>query len=169
MTFFFALGSAVWLGILTSVSPCPLASNIAAISYLTKEVESTRRVLLSGILYTLGRMITYVGLGLLIAGSLLSIPEVAFFLQNRMNQLLGPILILAGVILVGWINLGFTGFAASQGTAEKIKAFGHIGSLLLGLLFALSLVLQIALHHQLLIFVLSCVVSLSENRQVYGE
>ena len=138
MTFFFALGSAVWLGILTSVSPCPLASNIAAISYLTKEVESTRRVLLSGILYTLGRMITYVGLGLLIAGSLLCIPEVAFFLQNRMNQLLGPILILAGVILVGWINLGFTGFAASQGTAEKIKAFGHIGSLLLGLLFALS-------------------------------
>lgn len=138
MTFLLALGSALWLGILTSVSPCPLASNIAAISYLTKEVESTKRVLLSGILYTLGRVITYVGLGLLIAGSLLNIPEVAFFLQNRMNQLLGPILILAGIILVGWINPGFTGFAASQDTAERIKALGFAGSLLLGVLFALS-------------------------------
>jgi len=133
-----ALGSAFWLGILTAASPCPMASNIAAISYLTRDVEGTKRVLLSGILYSLGRVITYVGLGLLIAGSLLNIPEVAFFLQNRMNQLLGPILILAGVILIGWLKPGFSGVNASEGTVKKVKGLGYAGALLLGFLFALS-------------------------------
>ena len=54
MTFIFSVASAFWLGVLTSISPCPLASNVAAISYLAKEVDRPRRVLLSGILYSLG-------------------------------------------------------------------------------------------------------------------
>jgi len=138
MALVFSMASAFWLGVLTSLSPCPLASNIAAISYLTKEVDQPRRVLLSGVLYSLGRVITYVVLGVLIAGSLLNIPKVAFFLQTRMNQILGPVLLLAGVILLGWIRPGFSGFAASERTALRLKALGYAGSLLLGLLFALS-------------------------------
>jgi len=138
MAFLLAVTSAFWLGVLTSISPCPLASNVAAISFLTKEVDQPRRVLLSGIFYSLGRVITYAVLGLLIAGSLLSIPKVALFLQTRMNQLLGPVLLLAGVFLLGWIRPRFSGVVASQRTALQLKAFGYTGSLLLGLLFALS-------------------------------
>ena len=83
-------------------------------------------------------MITYVGLGVLIAGSLMSVPKVAFFLQTRMNQILGPVLLLAGVILLGWVRPGFTGLSASERTASRLKALGYAGALLLGLLFALS-------------------------------
>jgi len=138
MALFLSLGSAFWLGILTAISPCPLASNIAAISYLVRDGANPRRALASGVLYSLGRMITYVCLGVLIAGSLLNIPEVAFFLQNRMNQILGPVLMLAGVILMGWVNPGFSGYVASERTVSRIKALGGIGALLLGILFALS-------------------------------
>ncbi len=138
MSLLLAAASALWLGILTSVSPCPLASNVAAISYLARDVDRPLRVLLSGVLYSLGRVITYVSLGALIARSLLSIPEVAFFLQNRMNQVLGPVLILAGMVLVGWIRPGFSGFVSSEGTVSRLKALGGLGALLLGLLFALS-------------------------------
>jgi cytochrome c biogenesis protein CcdA len=133
-----SVASAFWLGVLTSISPCPLASNVAAISYLTKEVDRPRRVLLSGIFYSFGRVITYVVLGVLIAGSLMTVPKVAFFLQTRMNQMLGPILLLAGVILLGWVRPGFTGVSASERTASRLKALGYAGALLLGLLFALS-------------------------------
>jgi len=138
MSFILSVASAFWLGVLTSISPCPLASNVAAISYLTKEVDHPRRVLLAGVLYSLGRVITYVGLGVLIAGSLMSVPKVAFFLQTRMNQILGPVLLLAGVILLGWIRPGFSGLSASERTASRLKALGYAGALLLGLLFALS-------------------------------
>lgn len=138
MAFFLSVASAFWLGVLTSMSPCPLASNVAAISYLTKEADRPRRVILCGTLYSLGRVITYVVLGVLIAGSLLSVPKVALFLQIRMNQILGPVLLLAGVFLLGWIRPGFSGFVAPERTASQLKALGYGGSLLLGLLFALS-------------------------------
>ena len=138
MALFLAIASAFWLGILTSVSPCPLASNVAAISYLAREAERPGRVLLSGVLYSLGRVMTYVALGVLITASLLNIPKAAFFLQNRMNQFLGPVLILAGVFLLGWVRPGFTGFASSEGTVWRIKSLGSLGALLLGLLLALS-------------------------------
>lgn len=138
MTLLISIASAFWLGILTSISPCPLASNIAAISYLSKDGGHPLKVLFSGFLYSLGRTITYVGLGILISGALLNIPDLAFFLQNRMNQVLGPVLILIGVILLGWIRLGFSGFSASERTASRFRGLGLTGSLLLGLIFALS-------------------------------
>jgi len=138
MTFLVAVASAFWLGVLTSVSPCPLASNVAAISYLARDAERPRRVVFSGFLYSLGRVITYVILGVLITASLLNIPAVAFFLQNRMNQLLGPVLILAGVFLLGWVRPGFSGLASSQEAVSRLESLGSLGALLLGLLFALS-------------------------------
>jgi cytochrome c-type biogenesis protein len=138
MSLFLAAASALWLGILTSVSPCPMASNVAAISYLARDADRPLRVLLSGVLYSLGRVITYVALGVLIAGSLLNIPEVALFLQNRMNQFLGPVLILAGMVLLGWIRPNISGFVSSEATVSRLKSVGSLGALLLGLLFALS-------------------------------
>lgn len=74
--------SALWLGILTSISPCPLATNIAAISYIGGRVEDTRRVLLAGLLYTLGRMIAYLGLAFVLVNTMLSVLQVSMFLKN---------------------------------------------------------------------------------------
>jgi cytochrome c-type biogenesis protein len=133
-----AIGSAVWLGILTSISPCPLATNIAAISYIGQRVDRPAKVLLSGVLYTLGRMVTYVLLGVLVVSSVLSIPDVAMFLQRNMNKLLGPILLAAGLLLMGLINLRLPGVAASDKLHKRVEKGGVLGVGLMGLLFALS-------------------------------
>ena len=80
---------ALWLGIVTSISPCPLATNIAAISFIGRDVESPRRVFTSGLLYTLGRAIAYVGLGVLLVEGLVRAFALSRFLNNYLNVALG--------------------------------------------------------------------------------
>jgi cytochrome c-type biogenesis protein len=133
-----AIGTAVWLGILTSISPCPLASNVAAISFVGRHVASPRRVVLSGVAYTLGRALTYVLVAVLVVSSVLSIPSVSLFLQERMNQLLGPLLIVIGVIMLGWVRLPAPTWARGQAFRERAGRGGIGGAGLLGVLFALS-------------------------------
>ncbi len=132
-----ALGSALWLGILTSISPCPLASNVAAVSYVGRGLGRSRRVLLAGVLYSLGRAVTYVAVAAIVVGGLLSIPAVSFFLQKRMNQVLGPLLILIGAAVLGWLPLRFAN-RWSERIQERAAAAGRLGPALLGVLFALS-------------------------------
>ncbi|OHD66020.1 MAG: cytochrome C biogenesis protein [Spirochaetes bacterium RBG_13_51_14] len=130
--------SAIWLGILTSISPCPLATNIAAVSYLGRQVENTRGVIISGLFYTLGRMTTYAAIGVLIVVSMLAIPDVSNFLQKYMNKALGPVLIVAGMFLLGLISFSFGGGAGHERVKGIIEKNSIIGSFLLGLIFALS-------------------------------
>ena len=134
----FPLLSALWLGILTSISPCPLASNIAAVSFIIKRVDYTSYVFSSGILYTLGRMIGYTSLGFFITSSLLTIPQTSYFLQNYMNKILGPILIITGLFLLEVLQFSSLGFSFSEKVAGRLKDLGILGSLPLGMLFALS-------------------------------
>lgn len=136
--YFFALGSAFWLGILTSISPCPLATNIAAISYIGKRVNRPVTVLLTGLMYTAGRMLTYVALGVLVVTSILSIPDVAMFLQQNMNKVLGPILIIVGLLLLSLFNLRLPSFGASEKVTSRVEKWGIWGAGALGFLFALS-------------------------------
>jgi cytochrome c-type biogenesis protein len=136
--YFVAIGSAIWLGILTSISPCPLATNVAAISYIGKRVDRPGTVLLSGLMYTAGRMLTYVILGVLIVASILSIPDVAMFLQQNMNKALGPILIIVGLLLLDLFNLRLPGFSASDKITGRVEKWGIWGAGALGFLFALS-------------------------------
>lgn len=133
-----SLMTAAWLGILTSLSPCPLATNIAAISFISKDMGSRKRILLSGLLYTLGRLVAYVALAGLIVASVFSVPGVANFLQAHMNRILGPILILAGILLLGIFKMPSFGFQSSGALASRFKKLGPAGSALMGLLFALS-------------------------------
>ena len=133
-----AVLTAIWLGILTSVSPCPLATNIAAIGYIGRRVEQPRLVLLSGILYTLGRLVSYVGLAALLVGSLFAIPELARWLQKYMNVALGPLLLLTGLFLIGLIPLRLPGFGVGERLQRRVDRMGLWGGGLLGLLFALS-------------------------------
>ncbi len=130
--------SALWLGILTSVNPCPLASNIAAVSFIMKKIDRTGAVFASGFLYTLGRVVGYAVLGMLITSSLLSIPETARFLQKYMNQLLGPVLIVTGLFLLGLFKLSFSGFSFSGKITGRLNKMGILGAFPLGILFALS-------------------------------
>jgi cytochrome c biogenesis protein CcdA len=133
-----AAASALWLGVLTSISPCPLATNIAAISFVGRKVASPVRVLAAGILYTAGRTLTYVLLGALLISSLLSAPSLSQVLQKYMNKALGPILILVGMVLLELIGLNVSGQGVSGKMQKRVEAMGTWGALLLGVLFALS-------------------------------
>lgn len=133
-----AIGSACWLGILTSVSPCPLATNVAAITYIGQRVDRPGLALWSGLAYTLGRTVCYVGLAILIVTSIWSVPEVARFLQRYMNQMLGPLLILTGLVLMNLIRFRLPGLSLSDARQKQLGQRGVWGAGLLGLIFALS-------------------------------
>jgi cytochrome c-type biogenesis protein len=142
VTLWLAIGSALWLGILTSISPCPLATNIAAISFISRGVGSTRRVLLSGLLYTLGRTVTYLALAvailLLLSGSESASATIARFLQKYLNVILGPVLILVGMLLLEMIAPAGSLNLAGAGVQERARKGGPVWAGLLGILFALS-------------------------------
>jgi len=129
--------SALWLGILTSISPCPLATNIAAISFLSKKIVHPRAVFISGFSYTLGRMFSYAGLGFIIISSLLSVPAAANFLQKYMNKAFGPILILTGLFLLDAFKFNIPSFSFSEKHQNRLAGSGAGGAFVLGLIFAL--------------------------------
>ena len=136
--FIIGVGSAFWLGILTSISPCPLATNIAAISYIGRKVGSSRQVFLSGLLYTLGRTAAYLALAVVLVASVLSVPQIAMFLQKYMHLVLGPILIVVGLFLLGWLEFNLGGVGMGEGLKKRVDAMGVWGALLLGVVFALT-------------------------------
>jgi cytochrome c biogenesis protein CcdA len=132
------IGAALYLGVLTSISPCPLATNIAAISYIGRKVENTRLVINAGLLYTLGRCILYLALATLLTTTALTIPAVSLFLQKYMHLALGPVFLLLGMFLVGLITITSGGTMVSEGMQKRVDAMGIWGALLLGILFAVS-------------------------------
>jgi cytochrome c biogenesis protein CcdA len=136
--FMIGMGSALWLGILTSISPCPLATNIAAISYIGRKVGNSRQIFLTGLLYTLGRTAAYLGLAFVLVASVLSMPQISLFLQKYMSLVLGPILIIVGMFLLGLIQMNISGQGMGEGLKKRVDAMGIWGSLLLGIVFALS-------------------------------
>jgi cytochrome c biogenesis protein CcdA len=131
-------GSALWLGILTSISPCPMATNVAAISFVGRRVGNPRRVLLAGLFYALGRSLAYLALGVLLVGSLLSVPHVSYTLQKYMNKTLGPVLIVVGMLLLDLLQVNLPGFGVGEGVQRRVEAWGVWGASALGFVFALS-------------------------------
>ena len=138
-TFNIPMLSAFLLGLLTAIAPCPLATNIAAIAYISRNVTNRKYAVITGTLYTLGRMFSYSLLGVLIIVVGLEIPGVSLFLQDVGERVLGPILIVVGLIMLNIDRLSFGkggGKLASLG--EKVADWGMIGGFLLGALFALA-------------------------------
>lgn len=133
-----AAASAFWLGVLTSISPCPLATNIAAISFISRRLDHPRQAVWAGLLYTLGRTLTYLGLAAALVLGFSAIPELSRFLQKYMNQLLGPILILAGMFLLEMIPLRLPETVKSERLENQARKTGPWSALGLGALFALS-------------------------------
>ena len=131
-TYLLYAAAAAYLGILTSISPCPLATNIAAVSYIGRKVESPRRVIVAGLLYTLGRCLLYLGLAVLLATTALSIPAVSLFLQQYMHLVLGPIFLVLGMFLVGLVTFTGGGAMMSAGMQKRVDALGIWGALFVG-------------------------------------
>lgn len=133
-----AAGTALWLGILTSISPCPLATNIAAVSYVGRRVGSGRAILATGGLYTAGRSLVYLVLGAAAVWSLMSMVAVSSFLQGTLPRLLGPLLIVVGLILLGVFEFALPNLGASEAVQRRVERGGVWGAGLLGIVFALS-------------------------------
>lgn len=130
--------SALWLGILTAISPCPLATNIAAISFIGRKTGQKKHVIASGLLYSTGRTAAYVILGVIITAGMLSSAEISRFLQKYMNEALGPILIILGLVLLGWLGSGASLQIGTEKLQEKAKTGGILWALPIGFLFALT-------------------------------
>jgi len=138
VTFVLYVGAALYLGLLTSISPCPLATNIAAVSYIGRKVENPRMVLHAGLLYTLGRCLLYLALAGLLTTTALSIPAVSLFLQKYMHYVLGPVFLLLGMFLIGMITISAGTNMMSERMQQRIDAMGVWGALPMGVLFAVS-------------------------------
>lgn len=132
--------SVVWMGIVCAVSPCPLATNIAAVSFLTREAECPSRVLWGGFFYALGRTVTSVSLAVAILFGLAAAPALSQALQKYMGLALGPLLIVIGAILLDLVSLPKVGSSLDLGRLGScLSRGGVIGAFVLGLVFALAL------------------------------
>ena len=130
--------TALWLGLLTSVSPCPLATNIAAVSFVSRRFAHPVAVLSAGVLYTLGRVLTYAMLGALIVAGLINASRISFFLQFSMGKFLGPAMILVGMVVLDLIRIPFPKGRWLARIEERAGSWGHPGSFVLGIIFALA-------------------------------
>ena len=130
--------SAFILGLMTAISPCPLATNITATAYISKNISNKRKVFLSGLLYSLGRGFSYTAIGLALYFGASKFHLARFFNQNG-EKFLGPLLILIGLIMLNVISLNFLGkLNFQEKLSEKFKDKGLLGSFLIGVIFALA-------------------------------
>ncbi|MGA9350477.1 MAG: aromatic aminobenezylarsenical efflux permease ArsG family transporter [Anaerolineae bacterium] len=131
--------AAFLVGLLASIGPCPLATNVTAVSYMARQFTDRRAVVVTGVLYTLGRAVAYglVGLVVLVAGAQVS--QLAGGLQNAADVGLGPLLILVGLVLLDVIRPNLTaGSGLLMQLQERVAQWRGIGAFLLGFLFALA-------------------------------
>ena len=131
--------SAFFLGLMATVGPCTMATNVAALAYISRNLTDRKYAVTTAALYTLGRMLTYTVLGALIIFLGLSIPGISLFLQDIGEKVLGPFLIAIGILMlfIDKISFGSAGNSLSN-MGAKVAEWGMIGGLPLGALFALA-------------------------------
>lgn len=125
------------LGLMTAISPCPLATNITAIAFISKDIDNKRKVFLNGLIYTLGRAISYTSLGVILYFGA-STFSVAGFFQQWGERLLGPLLLIIGIFMLDIIRINFPGLGKLGEKMEKQQKRGFWKVLLLGMVFALA-------------------------------
>jgi cytochrome c-type biogenesis protein len=135
--------AAFFIGLMMAISPCPLATNITAIAYISKHIDNSRHTLVVGLLYSLGRVVTYVAIASVIVFFGLNIQLIALFLQKYGELLIGPLLIVIGILMLEILPIpGFGGNSPWSGSmtrlSERLSKKGYAGSFLLGVLFSLS-------------------------------
>ncbi|HLE05966.1 MAG TPA: aromatic aminobenezylarsenical efflux permease ArsG family transporter [Candidatus Nanoarchaeia archaeon] len=131
--------AAFFIGLMTAISPCPLATNITAIAYISKNLKNNKKVILTGITYTLGRALTYILIASIIVWLGVNIQVIALPLQQYGDKAIGPLLIFIGLVMIDLIKLKLN---IKNDKLNKIKESlsnkGLIGSFLLGVIFALA-------------------------------
>lgn len=131
--------AAFFIGLMTAISPCPMATNVTAIAYISKKIDNGKHTLITGFIYTAGRMLTYVGLASLIVYAGLNVRVISFFLQKYGERSLGPLLIFIGLTMLNVIKLNFVRNSKRlDGLKEKLSEKGYLGSFCLGIVFALA-------------------------------
>jgi cytochrome c-type biogenesis protein len=133
----YAFLTAIILGLMTAISPCPLATNITAIGFISRDLESGKRVFLNGLVYTLGRTLSYTVLAVILYFGA-SKMNVTMLFQGWGEKVLGPLLIVVGLFMLDVIKIRFPGFSKlTEKIGEKGKG-SYWSSLLLGMVFALA-------------------------------
>jgi cytochrome c-type biogenesis protein len=133
----YAALTAFILGLMTAISPCPLATNISAIGFISRDIENRRRVFLKGLVYTLGRAVSYTGLGVVLyLGA--SKMKVTLLFQGWGEKLLGPLLIVIGLFMLDFIKLKLPGFSKLTEKMGEHSRRSYWGTLLLGMIFAMA-------------------------------
>jgi len=133
----FPIISAFVLGLMTAISPCPLATNITAIAFIGKDIENKRRVFLNGFIYTLGRAISYTAIGLIFFFGASQF-NISSFFQEWGEKLLGPLLILIGLMMLGVLKFGFGNINTFIQKFAENKKMNFWSVLVIGILFALA-------------------------------
>jgi len=134
-----ALVAAFFIGLMAAVSPCPLATNMTAIAYVSKKIDSNKHTLFVGLLYAFGRAFAYAALASLIVYIGINLQGVSLFLQEYGEKLLGPLLIIIGLVALDFIKLhSFTCGGRLAPIQMKASEKGYLGAFLLGVLFSLA-------------------------------
>jgi len=133
----FPLLTAFLLGIMTAISPCPLATNITALAFISKDVDNRRKVFYNGLYYTLGRTISYTVLGFVIFFGASKF-QVSRAVQANGEKWIGPLLIVVGIVMLDLFKIPGSSGRIIQNVADKIRFKNGWGALLLGMLFALA-------------------------------
>lgn len=129
--------TAIILGLMTAISPCPLATNISAIGFISRDLKDSKRVFISGLVYTLGRVISYTGLALIIFFGA-SKMNVSMLFQGWGEKLLGPVMILIGLFMLDLIKIKFPGLSGLTNKIGENSKGSYWSTLLLGMVFALA-------------------------------
>jgi len=129
--------SAIALGLMTAISPCPLATNITAIGYIGKDINNKNRVFVNGLIYTLGRALSYTILAVLIVIGADQF-KISGWFQQYGEKIIGPMMILIGVIMLGILKIPFPGFSQLTKRFQEKAVNSYWDVLLLGVLFALA-------------------------------
>ncbi|MEI7897402.1 MAG: aromatic aminobenezylarsenical efflux permease ArsG family transporter, partial [bacterium] len=133
----YAAITAFILGLMTAISPCPLATNISAIGFISRDIENRRRVFIKGLVYTLGRAVSYTGLGVILFFGA-SKMHVTLLFQGWGEKLLGPLLIIIGLLMLDFIRIKFPGFSGLTEKMGEHSKRSYWGTLLLGMVFAMA-------------------------------
>jgi len=126
------------LGLMTAISPCPLATNITAIAYISKDIENKRKIFANGLIYTLGRAVSYTVIGIILFFGASKF-EVSKIFAGSGEKFLGPLMIIIGILMLDIIKIKFPSFGKLTEKLQKTSKKGSsLSAFLLGMAFALA-------------------------------
>lgn len=125
------------LGLLTAISPCPLATNISAIGYISRDITNQKKVFVNGLVYTLGRAITYVGLAVILYFGANQL-NISLIFQGWGEKLIGPLLIIIGLFMLDVIKLHLPEWLNVTRHMGENHKNNYLNTLLLGIVFAMA-------------------------------